>query len=315
MAEIVATGLPAGAAASATAQTTPRIITVGETMAMVAPRLPEPLETAQDFLLDSGGAESNVAAHCVHRGIPAAWVSAVGDDALGRRVVAMIRRRGVDTRWVRVDPSRPTGVYFKDPGAGVLYYRRGSAASAMSEADLADVPIASADIVHASGINLALSDSCSAMMAALLRIARESGVAVSFDVNFRPALWPVAEAGPACLAFAQRADTVFVGLDEARVLWGCETAAEVREVLTEPRLVVKDADRGATEFDGGDSVFVPALAVDVVEPVGAGDAFAGGYLAALVAGRDARDRLAAGHRQAALVLRSATDFLPEGMGV
>lgn len=278
---------------------------------MVTPRLREPLESARDFLIDSGGAESNVAAHCARLGVPSAWVSAVGDDALGRRILATISRRGVHTRWVRVDPARPTGVYFKDPGAGVLYYRRGSAASALSAADLAEVPIATADIVHVTGINLALSDSCAAMMEALLGIARASGVAVSFDINYRPALWSVAVAGPACLAFAQRADSVFVGLDEARVLWGCQTAAEVREVITEPRLVIKDAERGATEFDGTDSVFVPSLAVEVVEPVGAGDAFAGGYLAASLAGDAAADRLAAGHRQAALVLRSTTDFLPE----
>jgi 2-dehydro-3-deoxygluconokinase len=151
------------------------------------------------------------------------------------------------------------------------------------------------------------------MDAVIDRVSRSDAV-LSFDVNHRPSLWQQGAAAPALLALARRCDLVFVGLDEADALWGCDTPAHVRAVLPEPaRLVVKDGDIGATEFDTVDgaelTTFVPAIATEVVEPVGAGDAFAAGYLAALLNGADAAARLRAGHERARLVLLSTSDFV------
>src|SRR5690554_4616239 len=145
-----------------------RIITLGETMALVTPASSEPLERATEFRLDIGGAESNVATHLAALGHEASWVSRVGDDALGRRLTATIRERGVDTSMVEVTMDAPTGVYFKDPGVGVLYYRRGSAASTLDPSILDLVPLADAELVHISGITPALSPTCSALIDAVL---------------------------------------------------------------------------------------------------------------------------------------------------
>jgi 2-dehydro-3-deoxygluconokinase len=98
----------------------PRLITIGETMMMVAPARAESLATAQDVRLYVGGAESNVACHAAHAGLSSAWVGVVGDDDLGHRICRSIESYGFDTRWVTCDPAAPTGVYFKDPGNGVL---------------------------------------------------------------------------------------------------------------------------------------------------------------------------------------------------
>ena len=107
---------------------------------------------------------------------------------------------------------------------------------------------------------------------------------------------------------ARRADIVFVGRDEAETLWGTATPAAIRALLPEPaELVVKDGDVGATVFTGDAEVFVPAHRVDVVEAVGAGDAFAGGYLAARLAGASAAERLQSGHDRAALTLQTTAD--------
>lgn len=295
-----------------------RLITIGETMILITPTRAESLATADDLQLHIGGAESNVATHAAALGITSAWVSAVGDDVLGRRLCRVVAERGVDVGWVTFDPHAPTGVYFKDPGRGVLYYRRGSAASRLSPESVAHVPLELADVVHVSGINPALSQSCAAMMDAVIDRVAPSDAILSFDVNLRAALWAPGAAAPVLLALARRADLVFVGLDEAQVLWGCETPADVRRLLPEPaRLVVKDGDVGATEFgaarDGTpDTVtFVPAIPTEVVEPVGAGDAFAAGYLAALLGGATAADRLRAGHERAHLVLLSTSDFVIE----
>jgi len=294
------------------------MITLGETMALVTPAHAEPLRVAREVRLLIGGAESNVAMHAAQLGVPTAWVSALGDDALGVRVRDEVAARGVDTRWVTMDPDAPTGVYFKDPGHGVLYYRRGSAAARMSPASVADVPLEDAEVVHISGITAALSASCASLIDTVIdRVAAGPGV-LAFDVNHRAALWAPGAAAAALLPLARRADLVFVGLDEAECLWHTATADDVRALLPEPTtLVVKDGDVGATEYRraaGADHrTFVPAVPTDVVEAVGAGDAFAAGYLTALLQGAEAAARLQGGHQRAHLVLQSTSDFVADNV--
>lgn len=298
----------------------PEIIAVGETMVLVVPALAEPLAEARDFHLDAGGAESNVASHLAALGHAAAWAGRVGDDALGRRLVDQIASRGVDTRYVERDGQAPTGLYVKDPGNGVQYYRAGSAASRMTPGFFAALPLEGVRVVHLSGITAALSASCDAMLDTAIDRVRSSGALLSFDVNHRAVLWPgeptdaLAAAATRLRELASRADLVFVGLDEAERLWGTATPTDVRALLSEPeRLVIKDGDVGATEFardaDGVDVVeHVAAHRVEVVEVVGAGDAFAAGYLGALLDGRDSAERLRAGHDRAVLVLGETSDF-------
>lgn len=302
----------------------PQVVCLGEAMVMVAPVDPAPLRDADLFQLHVGGAESTVALYLHELGHRAAWVSRVGDDALGQRIVNALDRHGLDTSWVVVDPSAPTGVYFKDPGeiaTQVLYYRRGSAASRMGPDDLARLPLETAAVVHLSGITAGLSSSCHDLVrAAADRLARCSAL-LSFDVNYRPGLWSVCDAAPVLLDLAARADVVYVGQDEAQTLWGTSTADEVRRLLPDvTHLVVKDGAVGATEHHGvpsgtpsGDVVtFAPAPRLRVVEAVGAGDAFAAGHLSGLLTGLDSRERLESGHRLAARALASTRDYVPAG---
>lgn len=290
----------------------PEVITIGETMVLVAPIDAEPLATATAFRLDAGGAESNVASHLADLGIRAAWVSRLGDDVLGRRLERLLRGRLVDTSWVGVDDTAPTGVYFKDPGRGVHYYRAGSAASQMNRATVNEVPLEQALIVHLSGITAALSASCADLIDTVMTRVAAAATRLSFDINYRKTLWTPAQAVPVLAAAARRADVVMVGLDEARTLWGTSSAADVRALFPDvPILVVKDGDIGATEYSPSGTTFVPAIATRVVEPVGAGDAFAAGYLNALLRDKSSADRLRAGHQRAVLVLQSTTDFCVE----
>ncbi|HVV14692.1 sugar kinase [Amycolatopsis sp.] len=288
---------------------TPEVLCVGETMVLVTPVASEPLAEAGLFRLEVGGAESTVALYLAERGHHAAWASRVGDDPLGGRILDKIRAHGVDTSWVRVDEAAPTGVYFKDPapeGTRVHYYRAGSAASRLSPDDLAALPM-DAGLLHLTGITPALSESCRALVEAAL----ERPGPVSFDVNYRPGLWPAGVAAPVLAELARRADIVLVGQDEAETLWGASTPELVREILSGPRrLVVKDGAVGATEFDGAKVTFVPAPVVDVVEPVGAGDAFAAGYLSGVLRGREPAESLALGHALAGRALGSTSDFVP-----
>ncbi|MHB9753183.1 sugar kinase [Streptomyces sp. BYX5S] len=290
-------------------------VCLGETMAQVTPADGEGLERSRELRLAVAGAESTVAQYLADLGHGAAWVSRVGDDPFGRRIVAAVASRGVDVGGVLADPGAPTGVYFKDPGPDgtrVHYYRAGSAASRMTAADADRVDLTGARLLHLTGITPALSEGCAALVDTLVARAKDSGTLVSFDVNYRPALWSSrAVAGETLLSLARRADIVLVGRDEAEALWGTPTADDVRDHLA-PRgtLVVKDGDVGATEFAPGAREFVAAPAVEVVETVGAGDAFAAGYLSGLLNGAPARERLALGHRLAGRTLRSIEDYVP-----
>ena len=290
----------------------PELLAIGETMAMVAPLTGDALVHAQQFRLDAGGAESNVAAHVAALGHRAAWFSRLGDDALGHRVHTQLAGRGVDVTSVLFDPAHPTGLYVKDPGQGVQYYRAGSAASHLSAADADRVELTGVRILHVSGITAAISSLAAGFLSRIIDRAHDAGVLVSFDVNHRVALWDCAAAAGTLAALARRADLVFTGRDEAESLWGTATAAEVRALFTEVgELVVKDGSVGATVYLGDLEVFEPALVVDVVDVVGAGDAFAGGYLAALLEGASPEERLRAGHRRAALTLLTTGDSIDE----
>ncbi|EPR75140.1 2-dehydro-3-deoxygluconate kinase [Leifsonia rubra CMS 76R] len=287
----------------------PEIITLGETMVLITPTVAEPIEKAELFRLESGGAESNVAVHLAALGHHVAWASHLGADPFGRRIERQLRERGVDTSLVSINADAPTGFYFKDPGLGVTYHRAGSAASAMTPELLKELPVEEAAIIHISGITPALSTTCRDLVEAVFECAQHSGTTVSFDVNYRAGLWPIAEAAPVLLALAQRSTIVFVGLDEAHTLWNTQSPADVRALLTEPEcVVVKDADVGATQFTREGVVFVAAHSVAVVESVGAGDAFAAGYLSGYLTDLSAAQRLSLGHERAVLVLQSTTDL-------
>ncbi|MHC5560720.1 sugar kinase [Kocuria sp. U4B] len=290
----------------------PSVLCLGETMALVAPAQAEPLETAENFVLSAGGAESTVALYLAGAGHRTAWLSRVGDDPLGRRLLRQLQAHGVDTSLVTTDPRAPTGVYFKDPGetaTTVYYYRSGSAASTMGPSALETVDWAQLPVLHLSGITAGLSPSCRALLDAAFATAQAHGTVVSFDVNHRPGLWSAAEAAPVLAECARRADIVFVGRDEAETLWGTGDPDALYEALGTPKhLVVKDGAVGATDVSADGSVFVPAHAVEVVEVVGAGDAFAAGYLSGLLTGEQPGARLARGHALAARALSSVHDF-------
>jgi 2-dehydro-3-deoxygluconokinase len=281
----------------------------------MAALVPEPvgaLAGARSLRLTVAGAESNAAMYLAAHGVPVRWVSAVGDDPFGARIRAEVAAAGVDVSGVRTDAARPTGVLVKDPGPDgtrVHYYRRGSAASALGPDLLADDAVRGAGMLHLSGITAALSASCRDLVARAL----DAPHAVSFDVNHRAALWEDGSAPGVLREFANRADLVFVGLDEAQALWGPRIAApaDVRVLLPgPPLLVVKDGSRAATAFDGATACTEPALEVRVVEPVGAGDAFAAGFLAGLHRGEPLARALRLAHITAGAALRVPGDYGP-----
>ena len=284
------------------------VVAVGETMAALAPLPPGPLNAGARMLLDAGGAESNVAICLAQAGRHVAWVSRLGADSLGRMVSDRVGRAGVDVSLVAADPRAPTGLYLREPGR-VWYYRAGSAASRLTPDVWAADALRHARIVYLTGITPALSASCYELVAGALAERPVADALYVFDVNHRPALWQPGRAAPVLAGLARRADIVFVGRDEAAALWGTSSSDDVRALLAGPGvLVVKDAAAGATSYGPHGRAHVAAPQVQVVDPVGAGDAFAAGYLHGLLGGADEPERLACGHRFAACVLSVVGDI-------
>ncbi|WNE94116.1 sugar kinase [Streptomyces luomodiensis] len=296
-------------------------LTIGETMVMVTPQEGGRLDAESSFVLRPGGAESNVAALLAELGHPTHWAGALGTDRLGDIVTTVLSRHGVDTSLVRRDPHRPTAVYFKDPtpqGTQVAYYRGGSAATGLSTADLPAWTSLSPRVVHLSGVLPALSPSCAELTRHIVFDRPWPNTPVSFDVNHRPVLWQRAGDGPPAPGeraadtlydLAQHSDIVFVGRDEAADLWGTTDAESVRALIDKPEhLIVKDAAVEAVSFTGAGTVRMPSRRVRVVDPVGAGDAFAAGWLSGWLHGQRESLRLGLGHYAASRVLASASDL-------
>ncbi|MER6087297.1 sugar kinase [Streptomyces bluensis] len=306
------------------------VVALGESMVTFLPTRPGRLADVPSFERGIGGAESNVACVLAAAGHAVRWVSRVGADGFGDHLVEAIGGYGVDVSAVRRDPERPTGVYFRtaedrDGDAHeVAYYRAGSAASAMAVGNVDLAAVRAGRVLHLSGITAALSDSCLALLRELTAPSPGRPL-VSFDVNFRTSLWRDPDGPRLLLDLARRADIVFVGSDEAAAAWGLDADPRaIRDALPEPRvLVVKQGTQGATLFERNEGnegneriehtqhprpatddtiTFAPSLHVDVVAPVGAGDAFAAGFLSATLRDLPARARLRHGHLMAAAAL-------------
>ncbi|MBC3190055.1 sugar kinase [Pseudonocardia sp. C8] len=294
-----------------------RVVCFGEALALVggADRIDDPAAAA-----GAAGAEVNVALDLAAAGVPVAWAGRVGDDPHGHLVVRTLAAAGVDTSGIELDPVRHTGRYAKSVTVGDdgprtrMHYRRAGSAASAADAGFARRPavrrlLASATWVHVGGITAAVSPSCVAALDALL--SRPRPFRVTFDVNWREQMWP--DGDPAVVAgLAARADVVLAGADEAVRVFGTDDPARLRVLLPGPDLVVvKDgADRAVAVHPDGSTTAQPALAVDVVEPVGAGDAFAAGLLGGLVRGEPVGRCLRRGHLGAAAVLVVPGDSAP-----
>jgi 2-dehydro-3-deoxygluconokinase len=293
-------------------------------MIVLAAEIGGPLEDVETFRRSVGGAECNVAGGLAALGIPTGWISRVGADGFGRHVLRDLEVRGVDVGGVEGDPLRPTGLYVKHTSGGrtrMHYYRSGSAAAAM-DADFLDRPavrarLAGAELVHTTGITAAISTTAAELLDRLAALRDTLGFTLSVDLNWRPVLWRDKDLAP-LWRLLRAADVVLIGADEAMLFAGTNDPLELRELLG-PRstLVVKsDAHVALALEPDGRRTEVAALAVDVVEPVGAGDAFAAGYLAGTLQDLPMEQRLRLGHLSAAAVLAVRDDHAaPPGPAV
>ena len=303
-------------------ESAPLAICFGEGMVALVPATAGALEICRTFDRSLAGAEWNTAIALASARVRTAVISRVGDDGFGRFLTAELRAHGVDDRAVEVDQEAPTGLYVKElspraDGAveGTMhYYRAGSAAAALSPRTLSTPAaaglLAEAALVHTSGITPALSPSARDAQEALFA-DRPAARLLSFDLNWRPALWRGREdEGKALLTdLAHRADIVFCTRPDADEVFGTSDPGALRERFPEPRYLVVTDPTGAVAFDGAERTESEALDAPVVETIGAGDAFAAGFLAGVLTGLSLAGSLARAHRIATRAIGSTRDHV------
>jgi 2-dehydro-3-deoxygluconokinase len=245
------------------------------------------------YLQGFGGDTSNAVIAAARAGARTAYLSRVGDDWSGQRLMDLWRAEGVDTQAVEVTPDAPTGLYFVTHGPHgheFGYQRRGSAAARMTPAWFKGTPqavVAQASILHVSGISMAISPGACDTVVTAMQAARSSGTRVSFDTNLRLKLWTLDQARAAVAKAAALCDWFLPSMDDAVHLSGHTDPTDViawAHALGAPTVVLKLGSDGCLVSQGGQQQHIPGHRVPLVDATGAGDCFCGNLLARLAAG-------------------------------
>lgn len=294
------------------------VITLGESMALFVADQPGALADAERFSKHLAGAETNVAIGLSRLGLRVRWVSRLGADSFGDFVRRTVANENVDCTRVTIDAQRPTGFMLKsraldgrDPT--VEYFRKGSAASALSLADFDAETFLAARHLHVTGITAALSASAAELVAHAMRFMRDAGRTVSFDPNLRPRLWPGRDVMVEHInRLAALAHWVLPGLAEGRTLTGRDAPADIAAFYLDrgaEAVVIKLGADGACYRTASEQGTVPGFPVaQVVDTVGAGDGFAAGVISARLEGLDWPSALARGNWVGAQVVQMPGDM-------
>lgn len=288
-------------------------------MAVMFPVEPLSMDRVSTLKLDIAGAESNTAIGLSRLGHRARFISRVGSDSLGQRVRATLAAEGVDITYLMTDQETQTGVFFRewlpDGARRVLYYRRGSAASKLAPEHLESEAFKGARILHLTGITPALSETCATAVKYAIDLAHAAGALVSFDPNYRAPLWSPAEARKVLLPLMAQADILLMGHEDALAVLGTDDEEEVLRPHAEFQarvIVLKQAERGASAWSAASAkrIVVPASPVaEVIDPVGAGDAFNAGFIAGWLRGYDLEDALRLGAEEGARLVAQTGDYI------
>ena len=288
------------------------LVTLGEVMLRLAAPAPQRLEQAGSLDVQIGGAEANVAAACARLGLRTALISALpAEHAWGDRAVREMSGHGVDCAGVLRRPRSRMGVYFVEYGAAprpvrVLYDRRDSALSRLVPGEVDWALVRGARMIHLSGVTAALGPNLRDVLRRAVDEAAGATVPVSFDVNYRSRLWSPMEAREFLVEILPRLRHLFIGADDAATVFDLTGAPEA--VLAGLRKLAPRATIALTLGEAGSAVLADGAvlrpsklyAVTVVDRVGAGDAYAAGFLWAALSGRTAAQAVDAATALAAL---------------
>nr|WP_309100003.1 sugar kinase [Fredinandcohnia onubensis] len=294
------------------------VITIGETMAVFNPMQDLPFTDAHLFMKQIGGAESNFAIGLSRLGHKTGWISRLSNDSLGYFIHNTIRGNGVDTSFVQFDDHHPTGLLIKERliqnQVNVHYYRKNSAASHMTKEIINEEYFSQSKYLFVTGITPVLSASCRDMIFEAITVAKRNGIKIIFDPNIRFKLCSDKNEYRNLLNhIANLSDYFLPGIEEAKFLTGLTTPEEIANyyinLKTEITVVIKLGSKGCFYANSLQSNYVAGLKVDKVnDPIGAGDAFAAGFVSGLLEGKNLELALEKANLIGALVVQTNGDI-------
>ncbi|MEM8751336.1 MAG: sugar kinase [Pseudomonadota bacterium] len=232
-----------------------------------------------------GGDTSNAAVAAARQGASVGYLTALGADRFGDAILYLWSEEGVDASAVKRDAEAPTGIYFVDPDPAerhFTYYRAGSAASRFGPGDLAAEYVAGAKTLHLSGITLAVSPTLRATAFAAMEAAKAAGARISLDTNLRLALWDLDTARETIRRAMALADVAVTSVDDNAHLLGESDPDRIADgylAMGPTTVIVTMGGEGCrVAADGERRTLAPAKARPV-DSTGAGDSFAGAFLA------------------------------------
>ncbi len=268
------------------------------------------LEEAELFRSGLGGSSANIAAGLCKFDCKASLVTSVSDDAVGRFCMNKLKYYGVETKYVRSvggEFRNSLAVYESriDNFQNVIY-RNGAADFQVTEEDMAAVDFTPFGALVTAGTVFAAEPSRSATFSAF-ETARNRGLPVIFDIDYRPYSWPSPEVAAEVLSRAGAASDMIVGNDEefGFMAGGMDKGLAKARALAEEGVAVviyKMGEKGAVTFAGGREIHTGIYPVKAVKPNGAGDSFMAGLLAGIADGLDLRDAVLRGSACASIVV-------------
>lgn len=293
------------------------VTSLGEAMLRFSVPAGTRLETAHQFDVHPAGAEANVVAALARLGRRCGWVSSLPDQALGRLVLNALRQAGVDTSAVIWSRGR-IGSYYVEfaapPRATQVIYDR--ADSCITHLDVDQIPwdyLLDTRLLHLTGITPPLARGCHHIVTEAVRRAREKGVPLSFDVNYRGKLWSPDAAALTLRPLLQNVDLLFCNGRDAQTLFACtgtpeEMVAQLVAQTGAAQVVMSLGEQGVIGWDGAQTHREAAWPVGIVDRIGAGDALAAGVIHGWLAG-DFAAALRYGVTLAALALSQHGDMV------
>ena len=274
------------------------LITFGETMIRLLPPNHQRLEQAEQLDVHVGGSELNVAVTAQRLGLQTTYVTRLTRNPLGRMIENKAREHGVDTSYIVWTTDDRVGLYFVEFGASprpnaVIYDRKDSAIARIQpgEVDWGSI-FQGAKIFHTSGITPALSEAAAAVTIEAVETAKKTGLKVSIDLNYRARLWSQERAKEVMTRLVEAADILITTEEDTERVFGIkeESYEQVAEVLAEKfsleavaitlreNLSVWKNRWSAIVYADGEIHRGPKFEVEIVDRVGSGDSFAGGFL-------------------------------------
>ncbi|AQQ54621.1 sugar kinase [Planococcus lenghuensis] len=261
------------------------VFTLGDALITFNPSDTGPLRYVPNFTRKVGGAELNFAIGCSRLGLRSKWASRLGGDEFGRVIYNFARGEGVDMTDVEFVEGYPTSLNFKEireDGSGkTFYYRYQSPILTMAPEDITEKMFEGIDLIHLTGVFLAIDSENLAIVRRVLKIAEKRAIPISFDPNIRLKLWTLEQAKAAYMEILPSVDILLTGLDEFELIIGDTSKESLEHCATRfgiGQLVIKDGGNGARVYTDGVWHQKEAFSVTPIDTVGAGDGFDAGYI-------------------------------------